>query len=120
MHVGQADSVFVAIADPTRRQILDRLRQGPHPAGELGVGLGITQPAVSQHLGVLLGAGLVTRERRGRLQMYQLSHGVLAGVADWVAAYSAFWDDRLNRLGQYLAKRNPQPGSEGDPLEPRR
>lgn len=111
------DPVFAALADPHRRAILDRLKDGQRPAGELGAGLSISQPAVSQHLAVLLDAGLVSRERRGRVQMYELVPGVLSDVAEWVGAYSKFWDDRLNKLGEHLAKRRAAT-TEHPPMSP--
>ena len=102
-------SVFHAIADPTRRAILDLLRHEAEESrrtvlamlGRLSRG-GLTQSAFSQHLKVLLSAGLVTAEKRGRLRIYALRPRPLQEVADWIAAYDAFWTGKLDNLGRYL------------------
>lgn len=99
------DTLWLAIADPTRRAILDRLKGGERNAGDLAEGFDISQPAVSQHLAVLLRTGLVARERRGREQVYSIKPGAMREVAEWVATYSKFWDAKLASLGAYLDKR---------------
>jgi DNA-binding transcriptional ArsR family regulator len=92
---------FLAVADPTRRAILDRLRQGDAPVAQIAAGFAMTRPAVSRHLRVLREARLV-RERRGgddgRQRVYQLTPGPLRHVSRWAAGYEAFWQDRLSRL----------------------
>jgi len=110
------EGLWSAVADPTRRALLDRLRAGPTAATELGQGLSMSKPAISQHLGVLLDAGLVARERRGRSQVYSLSAEGLKPVADWVREFERFWDDRLARLGAYL-NRKAQEGVVDRPQE---
>jgi DNA-binding transcriptional ArsR family regulator len=94
--------VFRAVADPTRRAILDRLAQGERPALELAAGFDMSQPAISQHLKVLRDAGLVHQQRQGRTRIYSLRPERLRQVYDWVERYSRFWDDRLDALGRYL------------------
>lgn len=103
-------AVFHAVADPTRRAILDALRGGERSAGDLmtlvirGVRR-MTQPAFSQHLGVLREAGLVRARKEGRRRLYALRAEPLVHVRDWVDEYDAFWEDRLDRLESYLDKK---------------
>jgi DNA-binding transcriptional ArsR family regulator len=97
--------VFRAIADPTRRAMLDRLMAGDCAAGELPGARGMSQPALSQHLRVLRRAGLVTQRRVGRRQMVRISPAPLREIVDWVEHYRKFWDDKLVALGTLLDKR---------------
>jgi DNA-binding transcriptional ArsR family regulator len=94
--------VFRAIADPTRRAILDRLRAGPTPVNALAADFQQTRPAISKHLRVLRDAALVSEERVGRERVYQLQPRRLQQVAGWVEGYRAFWIDNLNNLKRYL------------------
>lgn len=98
--------MFLAIADPTRRAILDRLRGGEGGAMRLfaEVGGGMTQSAFSQHLAVLRRARLVASRKSGRHRIYSLNPAPLAEVYDWARHYERFWTDRLERLGEYLSK----------------
>lgn len=100
--------VFVAIADPIRRAILDELRLGSRTAGQLheAVGPTISQPAFSQKLSQLRGAGLVRSSRDGRRRVYQIETGAMMEVARWALGFDAFWDDSLDRLGSYLDRKN--------------
>ncbi len=92
-------SPFHAIADPTRRQILDVLMQGPQRAGDLaGRFPRISRPAVSKHLRVLRGSRLVQQEQRGREIWYQLTPLPLSEVQQWVKTYEAFWQKKLEKL----------------------
>jgi DNA-binding transcriptional ArsR family regulator len=90
--------VFHAIADPTRRAILDRLRAGPAPVNALASDFKQTRPAVSKHLRVLRLARLVTEERVGRERLYQLRPIPLQQVAGWLDGYRSFWLVSLDRL----------------------
>ncbi len=99
----QADS-FKALADPTRRAILDRLRASPASVGDLTDGLPISQSAVSQQLGVLRAAGLVKQERDGQRRIYSVDGDGFAQVRDWITHYEAFWDEKLDDLAAHLAK----------------
>ena len=98
---------YVAISDPTRRAILDRLRDGIAPVSELAAGFAISRPAVSRHLRVLREARLV-RERRGgndgRQRMYELTAGPLREIAQWAARYEAFWPAHLGRLKRHVER----------------
>jgi DNA-binding transcriptional ArsR family regulator len=94
--------VFRAIADPTRRAILDRLRAGPAPVNALATDFEQTRPAISKHLRVLRDAALVSEQRVGRERVYRLHPRPLQQVAGWVEGYRAFWLDSLNNLKRYL------------------
>src|SRR4051812_10080352 len=94
--------VFRAIADPTRRAILDRLRAGPTPVNALAVDFAQSRPAISKHLRVLREASLVSERRSGRERIYQLQPRPLQKVAGWIEGYRAFWLDSLNNLKRYL------------------
>lgn len=109
-------SVFSAIADPTRRAILDALRQGERGASELQgrVGSDITQPAFSQHLAVLRRAGLVEMRREGRRRIYRVDAEPLSEVTDWALGWIEWsadqegvqWDAALGRLAGYLDRKH--------------
>lgn len=103
MSAGRAHAdVFRAIADPTRRAILDRLRAGPAPVNALASDFEQTRPAISKHLRVLKDASLVTERRSGRERLYELHPRPLQQVAGWVEGYRAFWLGNLNNLKRYL------------------
>ena len=94
--------VFRALADPTRRTVFERLAAGSLNATALREGLAISQPAMSQHLAVLRGAGLVREERQGRFVNYQVDPEGLAPVARWLTKYRAFWPERIGDLRTLL------------------
>src|SRR4051812_2186541 len=96
------DSIFRALADPSRRGILERLTRGEAPVKELTARRGISQPAVSQHLKALRMAGLVSERRDGRLVYYRIDPKGLQPLIDWIAHYQAFWSQRLRRLETVL------------------
>jgi DNA-binding transcriptional ArsR family regulator len=94
-------SAFHAIADPTRRQILDELRSGPLRAGDLATRFRrISRPAVSKHLRVLRSSRLVRQQKRGRELWYALDAKPLSQVDAWLDRYSEFWQDKLEKLKQ--------------------
>ena len=95
--------VFAALADPTRRAILARLKGGPVTVGELGRPFEMTGPAVSKHLRVLERAGLVSRSRVAQARPAILEAGPLEAVAEWAEEFRQFWDERFDRLDDYLA-----------------
>jgi DNA-binding transcriptional ArsR family regulator len=98
--------VFFAIADPTRRKILDRLGPGELSVNALAAEFDVTVSAVSQHLRLLREAGLVTVQRFGRERRYRLNPTPLRKVADWVDRYERFWQQKLAALGKHL-ENNP-------------
>lgn len=96
------DATFTALADPTRRAILARLRQGEASVAELAAPFAISQPAVSKHLTVLERAGLISRGRDGSRRPCRLEPRSLAQAADWLETYREFWEDRYNNLDSLL------------------
>ena len=96
------DRVFGALADPTRRVILDQLTRGESTVGELAQPFDMTRPAVSKHLRVLERAGLVERTIDGRITRCNLSAGPMRDAAEWVEQYRDYWDDQLDRFKRYL------------------
>src|SRR5436305_12998415 len=95
-------TTFAALADPTRRAILTRLSQGETSVTELAKPFRITLPAVTKHLKVLRRAGLITQGRQAQWRPCRLDPAPLRDVADWVEQYRRFWDERLDRLEDYL------------------
>jgi DNA-binding transcriptional ArsR family regulator len=91
-------AVFSALADPTRRQLLDRLARTPASASELAAPLPVSRQAVVKHLQALHEAGLVAGERRGREVRWSVTPGPLADAMSWMADVGAQWDRRLARL----------------------
>jgi DNA-binding transcriptional ArsR family regulator len=96
------DAVFRALADPTRRAMLDRLRDRESSVSELAEPFSMSQPAVSQHLKVLADAGLVRARRDGRQRLYRLRPAPLREAFDWLERYARFWSEKLDALGAYL------------------
>src|SRR3954467_6495586 len=92
------DGVFAALADPTRRAILARLAAGEATAGELAGGFPISPQAVSKHLNVLEGAGLIVRTRQAQWRRCRIAPGPLRDVADWVGQYRELWEQRYDTL----------------------
>jgi len=97
--------VFAAISHPARRQMLELLAADDSSVNTIAGHFQMSRPAVSQHLRVLLDAGLVTEQRRGRERRYHFVPETLAPVRDWLALYERFWDDRLRRLQSVLSKK---------------
>ena len=93
---------FDVVAEPTRRRILDLLREGDRPVGELVHVLGISQPGVSKHLRVLRDAGLVRVRQQAQQRWYQLDAAPLAEIDAWLAPYRRFWSERLDALERHL------------------
>ena len=95
---------FEALAEPHRRRILDLLREGERPAGELVEALAISQPGVSKHLRLLREAGLVSVRAEGQRRLYRLQPEGLAQLEAWLAPYRRFWADRLAALEDHLER----------------
>ncbi len=95
-------STFEALAEPRRRQILDMLRDGERPVGDLVASLSLSQPAVSKHLRVLRNVGLVDVRQDAQRRWYRLRPGPLAEVDAWLAPYRRFWEERLDALERRL------------------
>jgi DNA-binding transcriptional ArsR family regulator len=106
----QVDSVFVALADPTRRRVVETLaRGGTVTASSLAAELPITRQAVAKHLSALRGADLVTATRVGREMQYKLRPQPLDDAAQWIQMVSAEWDQRLGALRRSVEKRTGRP-----------
>ena len=100
--------VFGAISHPARRRMLDLLVEVDRSVNTIAGHFQMSRPAVSQHLRILLRAGLVTEQRHGRERRYRLVPKRLGPVRDWIAHYERFWDDRLQRLQKQLSKRSKE------------
>ena len=98
----QLDRTFAALADPTRRAILARLAAGEASVTELAEPFEITLPAVSKHLKVLERAGLIARSRERQWRPARLEARPLKEVAEWTERYRRFWEERYDRLDEYL------------------
>jgi DNA-binding transcriptional ArsR family regulator len=98
------DDTFAALADPTRRKILVALSEGERSVGELAAPFKISLPAISKHLGVLERAGLITRERHGRVRRCKLEPEPLADAMQWIASYGRFWEHSFDSLERLLAE----------------
>ncbi len=99
----QLSAVFGALADPTRRAILTRLTQGDATVGELAAPFAMSQPAISRHLKVLEGAGLISRNRRATARLSHLEARPLREATAWLARYQEYWDERYGQLDELLA-----------------
>src|SRR5574341_663222 len=108
-------TVFEALADPTRRRILDLLRERPHLVGELTDFIGISQPGISKQLRALREAGLVSVRQDAQRRWYELRPEALIEVDGWLTPYRQLWAERLDRLDKYLKElqaKERQHGSE--------
>ena len=106
--VDQLSTVFGALADPTRRAILARLAEGDLPVRELAAPFPMSQPAISRHLKVLEQAGLISRSRDAQWRPCRLEAAPLKQVADWTERYRYMWEQRFDRLDEYLRALNQQ------------
>jgi DNA-binding transcriptional ArsR family regulator len=99
------DALFKTLADPTRRAIFERLcRDGEQTVGAVTARAGVSQPAVSKHLGVLKQAGLVRDRRQGRQTHYRAEPGALAPLIDWTSRMAGFWQGRFDDLEDLLKR----------------
>ena len=98
------DTVLTAISDPTRRAIIDRLARGPARVTDIAQPFDMSLNAVSKHIKVLEGAGLVRRMKHGREHTLELDAEPLQQVTTWVLRYEQFWTERLDRLEAFFAK----------------
>lgn len=96
------DAIFKALSDGTRRAIFQRLTKGEAAVKDLTARFDVSQPAVSQHLAALKGAGLVAERREGRLVYYRVEPKGLRPLVDWITHYQTFWNERLDALKDLL------------------
>lgn len=101
-------TTLLAISDPTRRAIVDRLARGPARITDIAAPFSTSLAAVSKHVKVLEKAGLVRRTRQGREHTLELDAGPLREVASWAARYEQYWTERLDRLEAYFKSRSPK------------
>jgi DNA-binding transcriptional ArsR family regulator len=104
------DRTFGALADPTRREILERLAEGPASVSELARPSGMSMPGLLKHVRILEQAQLVTTEKHGRVRQCQLDPGHLDDAAQWIQARRR-WERRLDRLGTYLQRQTEREGT---------
>ena len=97
-------STFGALADPTRRAIVERLTRGEASVGELAEPFDMSLPAISKHLSVLEDAGLLVRTKEGRVRHCRLIEEPLRDALEWIATYGSFWEGQLDALGEFLAR----------------
>lgn len=108
MRGGRTDSVFFALADPTRREVIRCLsREGAATVTELATRLPVSRQAVAKHLAALGEAGLVSSQSEGRRRLYSLTPGPMAGAMSWMAEVGAEWDERLRALRAHLERPDP-------------
>jgi DNA-binding transcriptional ArsR family regulator len=107
--VAALDPLFHALADPSRRSMIERLSRGPASVSELARPLRMSLPAVVQHLRVLEDSGLVRSEKVGRVRTCHIEAGALEPAEEWIAQRRTMWERRLDRLGEYLAETRPGP-----------
>lgn len=105
------DRIFHALADPSRRGMVDRLSRGPASVKELAAPLSMALPSVMKHLRVLEAGGIVVSRKAGRVRTYRIEPAALASVEEWVSRRKAAWNSQFDRLEAYLAE-EPQEGSE--------
>ena len=108
------DTTFAALSDPTRRAILARLALGEISVSDLARPFEMSLPAVSKHLSVLENAGLVSREREGRVRRCRLTGAPLREAADWISTYRRFWEEQLDALARYLEEQQETEESVND------
>jgi DNA-binding transcriptional ArsR family regulator len=96
------DEIFGALADPTRRAMLDMLRRGSQPAGQIAQAFPVSRPAISKHLRVLRRAHLVSERRDGRHRVYHLNPEPIRSVDSWVRQYRVFWQSSLENLKAFV------------------
>jgi DNA-binding transcriptional ArsR family regulator len=104
-HSPSLDTTFAAVSDPTRRAILTALTRGEASITQLAEPFDVSLQAISKHVGVLADAGLVTREKRGRVQWCSLTAAPLKAADEWLGGYREFWEAQLESLDAYLASR---------------
>ena len=97
-----AEATFQALADPTRRAVLDLLRRGSQPAGQIAEAFPVSRPAISKHLRLLRRAHLVREHREGRNRIYHLNPEPLRAVDSWIEQYRSFWSASLTNLKAFV------------------
>jgi DNA-binding transcriptional ArsR family regulator len=107
------DAVFAALADPTRRRMVERLARRPMSVGEMSEGFAISQPGISKHVKVLEQAGLLKREVIGRVHRCKLEPKAIEAASTWIDDQRRFWNGALDRLDAYLARTSKTKAKKG-------
>lgn len=111
-------AAFAALADPTRCAVLDLLRRGGQPAGQIAAAFPVSRPAISRHLRILRRAHLVVENRHGRHRLYRLNPQPLAAVDSWLDQYRSFWISQTSSLKAFVEseyRKNRPPAKAGKP-----
>lgn len=108
------DRLFNALADPARRAMVERLSRGPAPVSELAKPLPMSLPAVMQHLAVLEAAGVVRTQKVGRVRTCAMDSDALSPAEQWIHSQRTQWEQRLDRLGSYLANLPKEASDDAD------
>ena len=109
------EATFQALADPSRRMMVERLTRGPASVSQLAEPLAMSLAAVVQHVQVLEACGLVRSEKLGRVRTCHIEPAALRSAEQWIAARRTTWEHRLDRLGDFLAESEPTETTEGNP-----
>jgi DNA-binding transcriptional ArsR family regulator len=107
--VAELDRLFQALADPTRRAVVERLGRGPAATSELARPFGMALPSFVQHLGVLEKVGLVTSNKQGRVRTYRLTPRPLQAAEDWMTTQRQLWERRLDQFDEYVLTLKERP-----------
>jgi DNA-binding transcriptional ArsR family regulator len=113
-----AEATFQALADPTRRAVLDLLRRGSQPAGEIAGAFPVSRPAISKHLKLLRRAHLVKEHRKGRHRVYQLNPEPLRAIDSWLDQYREFWKMNLANLKTFVEAEYAKETRQANPAKP--
>lgn len=113
-----SEATFQALADPTRRAVLDLLRRGSQPAGEIAGAFPVSRPAISKHLRLLRRAHLVHEHREGRHRVYQLNPEPLRAVDSWLDQYRSFWKMNLTNLKAFVEAEHAKESSRHHAAKP--
>mgnify|MGYP001404501710 CR=1 FL=1 len=111
----QLDAVFKALADPTRRRVVDMLSRGEHTLSELASPMPMSLPAVAKHIDVLEHAGIVTHAKTGREKRHRLVREPLGPAEAWIRRYGLFWSQQLTSLDAYISGENKPHGRNRKP-----
>jgi DNA-binding transcriptional ArsR family regulator len=109
LQYSQVDRIFHALADPTRRAIVERLAAGPSSVSELAARFPVSLSAIGQHIAVLESDGLVRTSKAGRVRTVAMNGDALAAAERWFSAHRARWEERLDRLGRLLEEDDDTP-----------
>jgi DNA-binding transcriptional ArsR family regulator len=112
------EATFQALADPTRRAVLDLLRRGSQPAGEIAQAFPVSRPAISKHLRLLRRAHLVREHREGRHRVYRLNPEPLRAVDSWIDQYRSFWKLNLANLKTFVEAEYAKETNQHNPTKP--